>query len=96
MPRRNLSPNKNKAHASSNILPSYVLRCNNHGKVVATYVGNESNIYVKRSLWVPKVLVATWKAPSQIGDLKEETKLFCRHTPLVDQVGCLIADVHII
>jgi hypothetical protein len=63
MPRRNLSLNKNKAHASSDIPPSYVLRCNNHGKVVATYVGNESNIYVKRSLWVPKVLVANVEGP---------------------------------
>jgi hypothetical protein len=63
MPRRNLSPNKNKAHASSNIPPSYVLRRNNHGKVVATYVGNESNIYVKRSLQVPKVLVANVEGP---------------------------------
>jgi hypothetical protein len=58
MPRRNLSLNKNKAHASRDIPPSYVLRRNNLGKFVATYVGNESNIYVKRSLWVPKVLVA--------------------------------------
>jgi hypothetical protein len=63
MPRRNLSLNKNKAHASSNIPPSYVLRRNNHGKVVATYVGNESNIYLKRSLWVPKVLVANVEGP---------------------------------
>jgi hypothetical protein len=63
MPRRNLSPNKNKAHASRDIPPSYVLRCNNLGKVVATYVGNESNIYVKRSLWVPKVLVANMEGP---------------------------------
>jgi hypothetical protein len=76
MPRRNLFPDKNKAHASRDIPPSYVLRRNNLGKVVATYVGNESNIYVKRSLWVPKVLILTWKAPSQIGDLKEGTKLF--------------------
>jgi hypothetical protein len=63
MPRRNLNPNKNKAHASRDIPPSYVLRCNNVGKVVATYVGNESNIYVKRSLWVPKVLVANVEGP---------------------------------
>jgi hypothetical protein len=96
MPRRNLSLKRNKAHASSDIPPSYVLRRNNRGKVVATYVGNESNIYVKRSLWVPKVLVANVEGPSKIGDLKEGTKLFCRHTPPVDQVGCLIADVHII
>jgi hypothetical protein len=58
MPRRNLNPNKNKAPASRDISPSYVLRRNNVGKVVSKYVGNESNIYVKRSLWVPKVLVA--------------------------------------
>jgi hypothetical protein len=96
IPRRNLNTNKTKAHASRDIPPSYVLRRNNVGKVVATYVGNESNIYVKRSLWVPKVLVANVEGPSQIGDLKEGTKLFCRHTPPVDQVGCLIADVHII
>jgi hypothetical protein len=96
MPRRNLNPNKSKAHAFRDIPPSYVLRRNNVGKVVATYVGNESNIYVKRSLWVSKVLVANVEGPSQIGDLKEGTKLFCRHTAPVDQVGCLIADVHII
>jgi hypothetical protein len=63
VPRRNLSPNKSKAHASRDIPPSYVLRRNNVGKVVATYVGNESNIYVKRSLWVPKVLVANVEGP---------------------------------
>jgi hypothetical protein len=63
LPRRNLSPNKNKAHASSNIPPSYVLRHNNHGKVVATYVGKESNLYVKRSIWVPKVLVTNVEGP---------------------------------
>jgi hypothetical protein len=44
----------------------------------------------------PRSWLLTWKAPSKIGDLKEGTKLFCRHTPPVDQVGCLIADVHII
>jgi hypothetical protein len=63
MPRRNLSSNKNKAHASRDIPPSYVLRRNNLGKVVATYVENESNIYVKRSLWVPKVLVDNVEVP---------------------------------
>jgi hypothetical protein len=31
-----------------------------------------------------------------IGDLKKELNLFCRHTPLVDQVGCLTVDVQII
>jgi hypothetical protein len=63
MPRKNLNPNKSKAHASRDIPPNYVLRRNNVGKVVATYVGNESNIYVKRSLWVPKVLVANVEGP---------------------------------
>jgi hypothetical protein len=63
MPRRNLSPNKSKAHAYRDIPPSYVLRRNNLGKVVSAYVGNESNIYVKRSLWVPKVLVANVESP---------------------------------
>jgi hypothetical protein len=32
-------------------------------KVVAMYVGIESNIYVKRSLWIPKVLVANVEGP---------------------------------
>jgi hypothetical protein len=63
MPRRNLNPNKTKTHASRDIPLSYVLRRNNVGKVVTTYVGNESNIYVKRSLWVPKVLVANVEGP---------------------------------
>ena len=65
MPKRNKFAHKNKAHASTNIPPSYVLRCNKLGKVVATYVGAESNIYVKRSLWVPKVLVANVEGPNQ-------------------------------
>jgi hypothetical protein len=54
---------------------SDVLRRNNLGKVVATYVGNEPNIYVKTSLWVPKILWLTLKAPMLIEDLKEGTKL---------------------
>ena len=33
------------------------------GRILATYVGVESNIYVKRSLWVPKVLVANVEGP---------------------------------
>ena len=43
---------------------SYVLRRNNLSKVVAMYVGNESNIYVKRSLWVSKILVANTQGPN--------------------------------
>jgi hypothetical protein len=63
IPKWNKFAHKNKTHASTNIPPSYVLRRNNLGKVVATYVGNQSNIYVKRSLWVPKVLVANVEGP---------------------------------
>jgi hypothetical protein len=63
MPKRNKFANKNKTQESADIPPSYVLRCNNLSKVDATYVGNQSNIYVKRSLWVPKVLVANMEGP---------------------------------
>jgi hypothetical protein len=63
MPKRNKVAHKNMAHASTDIPPSYVLRRNNLGKVVTTYVGNQSNIYVKRLLWVPKVLVANVEGP---------------------------------
>jgi hypothetical protein len=50
MPKRNKVAHKTKTHAFTNIPSSYVLRRNNLRKVVATYVGNQSNIYVKRSL----------------------------------------------
>ena len=59
IPKRNKYAYKPKAHAPhESMSSSYVLRRNNLGKVVATYVGNKPNIYVKRSLWVPKILVA--------------------------------------
>jgi hypothetical protein len=64
MPRRSKVENQNKVHVSTTIPPSYVLRRNNLGKVVATYVGNRSNIYVKTSLWVPKILVANVECPN--------------------------------
>ncbi|XP_025822376.1 uncharacterized protein LOC112898224 [Panicum hallii] len=51
VPKRNKYVHKSKTHASQeSTSTSYVLRRNNLGKVVATYVGNQSNIYVKRSL----------------------------------------------
>ena len=60
--KRNKYAYKPKTHASQeSISSSYVLRCN---KVVATYVGNEPNIYAKRSLWVPKILVANTQGPN--------------------------------
>ena len=65
IPKRNKYAYKPKAHAPhESMSSSYVLRCNNLGKVVATYVENESNIYVKRSLWVPKILVANTQGPN--------------------------------
>jgi hypothetical protein len=65
VPKRNKYAHKPKTHASQEgMSSSYVLRRNNLGKVVATYVGNESNIYVKRSLWVPKILVANTQGPN--------------------------------
>jgi hypothetical protein len=75
MPRRNLYPNKNKPHASRDIPPNDVLRRNNLGKVVATYVGSESNIYVKISLWVPKVLVANVEGPKSNWGPKRRNKI---------------------
>jgi hypothetical protein len=65
VPKRNKYAHKPKTHAPQESMSSnYVLRRNNHGKVVATYVGNEPNIYVKRSLWVPKILVANTQDPN--------------------------------
>jgi hypothetical protein len=96
MPKRNKVAYKCKAHASTGIPPSYVLRCNNLGKGVSTYVGNLPTYKLKDHYGFLRFCLLTWKAPSQIGDLKEGTILFCKHTPLVDHVGCLIADVHII
>jgi cyanate permease len=65
VPKRNKYVHKSKTHASQeSTSSSYVLRRNNLGKVVATYVGNQSNIYVKRSLWVPKFLVADAQGPN--------------------------------
>jgi hypothetical protein len=65
VPKRNKYAHKPKIHASQeSISSSYVLRRNNLGKVVTTYVGNKPNIYVKRSLWVPKILVANTQGPN--------------------------------
>jgi hypothetical protein len=65
VPKRNKYAYKPKTHAPhKSMSSSYVLRCNNLGKVVATYVGNERNIYVKRFLWVPKILVANTQGPN--------------------------------
>ena len=41
----------------------FVLRNNNSGKVVAKYVGKETNIYRNTSIWVPKFLVTNMQGP---------------------------------
>jgi hypothetical protein len=65
VPKRNKYVHKPKTHAfQESISSSYVLRRNNLGKVVATYVENKPNIYVKRSLWVPKILIANTQGPN--------------------------------
>ena len=61
VPKRDKFQHIPKTHAPDD---SYVLRRNNLGKVVATYVGPQTNIYVKRSLWVPKILVTNVVGPN--------------------------------
>ena len=47
-----------KTYAPRQSLTScFVLRNNNSGKVVAKYVGKETNIYRNTSIWVSKILV---------------------------------------
>jgi len=63
-----VTPNKYayqpKAHAPRQSLSSYfVLKSNNHGEVVAKYVGKETNIYLNTSIWVPKILVTNMQGP---------------------------------
>ena len=41
----------------------FVLKNNSSGKVVAKYVGNETNIYMNTSIWVPKILVTNMQGP---------------------------------
>ena len=44
----------------------FVLQHNSKGEVYAKYVGNERNIYINASIWVPKILVTNLKAPKSI------------------------------
>ena len=47
-----------KIYAPQQSLTScFVLKSNSSGKVVAKYVGKETNIYMNTSIWVPKFLV---------------------------------------
>jgi hypothetical protein len=44
----------------------------------------------------PSVLSLCWEDPIKLGYLKQKPNLFCRLTPSVVQVGCLIVDAQII
>ena len=87
-----------KTYAPRQSLTSYfVLKNNSSGKVVAKYVGKKTNIYRNISIWVPKILVTNIQGPKlNLGTEIQQLNLFCRHTPPVDQVGCLIVGVQII
>ena len=53
-----------KTYAPRQSLTScFVLRNNNSGKVVAKYVGKETNIYRNTSIWVPKILMTNMQGP---------------------------------
>ena len=53
-----------KTYAPRQSLTScFVLRDNSSGKVVAKYVGKETNIYRNTSIWVPKILVTNMQGP---------------------------------
>ena len=68
---------------------SYVISKNSEGKVVAYFNGNYNDEY-RTCVWVPKALITNIKGPKlrQFGFLNPKLDLFfCRHTPLVAQVG---------
>ena len=53
-----------KTYAPQQSLTScFVLRNNSSGKVVAKYVGKETNIYRNTSIWVSKILVTNMQGP---------------------------------
>ena len=51
---------------------SYMLKKNKFGVVIAKFVGNR-NESIKRSIWVPKVLVTNMKGPKQMWVPKNKT-----------------------
>ena len=44
----------------------FVLQHNSKGVVYVKYIGNEKNIYVNASIWVPKILMTNLKAPKNV------------------------------
>jgi hypothetical protein len=56
-----------KAHAPRQSLSScFVLKNNSKGEVIAKYVGNNRNVYLNTSIWVPKILVTNMQGPKNI------------------------------
>jgi hypothetical protein len=41
----------------------FVLKNNSKGEVIAKYVGNNRNVYLNTSIWVPKILVTNMQGP---------------------------------
>jgi hypothetical protein len=70
---------------------SYVLMRNKFEKIIALHVGSQHK-RSKTCVWVPKCLVTNLRGPNQIWVSKTKPNLFCRLTPPVVQVGCLIMD----
>ena len=69
-PKESLWATKNKyayqpkTYAPRQSLTScFVLKNNSSGKMVAKYVGKETNIYRNTSIWVPKFLVTNMQGP---------------------------------
>jgi hypothetical protein len=52
-----------------------VLKNNSKGEVIAKYVGNNRNVYLNTSVWVPKILVTNMQGSKNDWDLKQGTKL---------------------
>jgi hypothetical protein len=74
---------------------SYVLMRNKFGKIIIWHVGPHHK-RSKTCLWVPNSLVTNLRGPNQTWVPKTKPNLFYRLTPLVEQVGCEIADAQII
>jgi hypothetical protein len=65
-----------------------VLTWDHKGKVDTKYVGpHTKGTWVKRNVWVPKVLVTNAQDPNLLWYLKHKHNLFCRHTPPVEPNG---------
>ena len=58
-----------------NLTSCFVLKSNSSGKVIAKYVGKETNIYMNTFIWVPKFLVTNMQGLNCSWDLNLATKL---------------------